>query len=307
MQEEDGRKLEELEERVRQAEEAKLKMEEEIIGRGGTPRRRRRSSSSSRRMIEGGGPGGGGGEDSSNNNNLLLLDDGGGPLGLTDLYTRLAETEDDLRAERHENQKLKIIIDRIHRDVATKTPIFHQRQLELEGALEELEVTRERLEYARREYLDIRADNRDLELQNGQLERECAEWKKENVDLATQVQSLLQRRAAQAGDFVSFEGIASLQKQNQQLLRDHHAMSTKIVELEDKIKNDPDVIELNSLRSEVGSLREERETQAKLVAGIVHQRDLYRALVSKNDAPLLLAQEGTVIDDRVGRDPFLLY
>ena len=219
VREEEGRKEEVLEERVRRAEEAKLAMEEEILGRGGTTPRRR---STSRRMIEGGG-----GADSSNSN-LLLLDDGGGPLGLTDLYTRLAETEDDLRNERKENQKLRVIIDRIHRDVAAKTPIFHQRQLELEGALEELEVTRERLEYARREYTDIRSDNQDLELQNGKLERECASWKQENVDLATQVQGLLQRRAAQAGDFVSFDGIATLQKQNQQLLRDHRSMSTKI-------------------------------------------------------------------------------
>lgn len=293
LREEEGRKVQELEERARLAEEAKLTMEEEILGRGGTPRRR---SISGRRMIEGGSGGGGAAAGEDDSSNLLLLDDGGGPLGLTDLYTRLAETEDDLRAERHENQKLKIIIDRIHRDVAAKTPIFHQRQLELEGALEELEVTRERLEYARREYVDIRADNQDLELRNGQLERECAEWKKENVDLATQVQSLLQRRAAQAGDFVSFDGIATLQKQNQKLLRDHHVLTTKIAELEVKIKNDPDAIELNSLRSEVSALREERETQAKLVAGIVHQRDLYRALVAKNDAPLLLAQEGTTTD-----------
>ena len=153
-------------------------------------------------------------------------------------------------------------------------------------------MTPERLEYARREYTDIRSDNQDLELQNGKLERECASWKQENVDLATQVQGLLQRRAAQAGDFVSFDGIATLQKQNQQLLRDHRSMSTKIEELEEKLKNDPDVMELNSLRAEVGSLREERETQAKLVAGIVHQRDLYRASVAKNDAPLLLAQDG---------------
>jgi len=66
--------------------EAKVKLEEEILGRGGTPRRR----NSSRGMNEGGGTGGGGAagmDDSSHGNNLLLLDNGGGPLGLTDLYT----------------------------------------------------------------------------------------------------------------------------------------------------------------------------------------------------------------------------
>jgi len=64
-------------------------------------------------------------------------------------------------------------------------------------------------------------------------------------------------------------------------------MSDKINELETKIKENPDEIELKQLRSEVVGLREEREKQSKLVVGIVHQRDLYRALVAKNDAPLL--------------------
>ena len=119
-------------------------MEETILNKS-TPRR-------SRRRIDGGGDAPlaiteGGGE----SNSLMMLDDDTQPLSLTDLYTRLASTEDDLRAEQVENQKLKILIDRIHRDVAAKTPIFHQKQMELESALEELDVTTERLEYARRE------------------------------------------------------------------------------------------------------------------------------------------------------------
>ena len=69
----------------------------------------------------------------------MMLEDDSGPLSLTDLYTRLAQTEDELRTEKHECQKLKILINRIHRDVAAKTPIFHQKQLELESALEKLD------------------------------------------------------------------------------------------------------------------------------------------------------------------------
>jgi hypothetical protein len=65
---------------------------------------------------------------------------------------------------------------------------------------------------------------------------ECFELKRENVDLATQVQSLLQRQLAEsAGDMVSFDDITSLQQQNQKLLRDHYSMTDKIAELEDKI------------------------------------------------------------------------
>jgi nucleoprotein TPR len=102
-----------------------------------------------------------------------------------------------------------------------------------------------------------------------------------------QVQSLLQRQCVElAGDMVSFNNIMSLQQQNKKLLRDHHSMTDKIAELEDKIKNNPNGIELKSRRLDVGLLHKEREKQAILVAGIVHQHDLFRALVVKNDAPL---------------------
>eukprot|EP00970_Alexandrium_tamarense_P007523 scaffold1391_cov267-Alexandrium_tamarense.AAC.1 len=127
-----------LEERLAVAEEAKQKFEEDILNKN-TPLRRRR------RMITEGG---------EQMISLAITDGdvmGEGPLSLTDIYTRLAETEDDLRAEQHENKKLKILIERIHRDVASKTPIFHQKQMELESALDEMHDMKERLDYARRE------------------------------------------------------------------------------------------------------------------------------------------------------------
>ena len=285
VRQEEKEKLDEVEGRLHDALEARSRMEEVIMNSNSgstTPRRRRLRL--------------GDGVNSTSPMRLLEDDSGGGdnsePLGLTDLYSRLADTEDDLRAERRENQKLLLILEKVQRDVAAKTPVIRQWQMEHESALEELEVTNERLHFARREVTDIRADNQELESMNSRLERECMELRRENVYLATQIQSLLQRQAAKsAGDVVSFNDIASLQEQNQKLLRNHHFMSDKISELEDKITNDPDRVELTSLRTEVGTLREEREKQTTLVAGIVHQRDLYRALVAKNDAQLIDGQQ----------------
>ena len=267
-QEEEGKRAV-IADRLRVIEEDKKRLEEDVVSK--SPLKRRR-------MIEGG-----------NAAAPLTITDGSssdGPLSLTDLYSRLAETEDELRDEQHENKKLKIIIDRIRRDVAAKTPLFNQKQLELESALEELDEHKERLDYARREVVDIRTDNQDLELKNQQLGRECTELKRENRDLALQVQRLLQRGMGQGIDHdpVTFDSIQTLQEQNQKLLREHHSMSEKIQSLEGHINGNPEKIELDQLKVEVIKLREEREKQSKLVAGIVHQRDLYRALVAKNDA-----------------------
>ena len=161
--------------------------------------------------------------------------------------------------------------------------------------MEELDENRERLDHARREVVDIRADNHDLELKNQEMERECKEMRRENHDLALQVQRLLQRGMSEemTDDPVTFDSIKTLQEQNQKLLRNHHAMSEKITELESHINNNPEKIELDQLKEEVANLREEREKQSKLVAGIVHQRDLYRALVAKNDAALVENDTGS--------------
>jgi hypothetical protein len=64
---------------------------------------------------------------------MPLLESAGGsdgPLGLTDLYSYLAKAKDDLHLECCKNWKVKIIIDQIQREVATKTPMISQWQLE---------------------------------------------------------------------------------------------------------------------------------------------------------------------------------
>jgi nucleoprotein TPR len=289
-QEEEGKRVV-IADRLRAAEEEKMRLEEDVLNTS-TPLK-------GRRLIAGATV-------------PLAITEGSedGPLSLTDLYTRLAETEDDLRAEQHENKKLKIIIDRIHRDVASKTPIFQQKQLELENALEELDENRERLDHARREVVDLRADNHDFELKNQEMENECRELKRENHDLALQVQRLLQRGMGQGtgDDSVTFDSIQTLQEQNQKLLRDHRSMSDKIQTLESHINNNHEKLELDQMKEEIVNLRDEREKQLKLVAGIVHQRDLYRALVAKNDAALVQSEGGNqlaLVDARAEQLPLL--
>ena len=203
---------------------------------------------------------------------------------------KLADAEERLRQATEAKERMEEIIMDGGSSRRRPRMIEGNQQMKRDSALEGSDVANERLHYDRREVTDIRADNQHLEMLNVRLERECSKLRRENVDLATQVQSLLQRRCAEsAGHMVSFDNITSLQQQNQYLLRDHHSMTDKIAELEDKIRNDPNAIELTSLRlEEVSSLRDEREKQATLVAGIVHQRDLYWALlVAKNDAPLV--------------------
>ena len=62
-----------------------------------------------------------------------------------------------------------------------------------------------------------------------------------------------------------------------------------------RIENDPATAELARLCSEAETLHEERKKQAKLVAGIAYHCNLYRALVAKNDAPLVEGESGQAL------------
>ena len=152
--EEEARLREELQGRLEAAEGAKLRLEDDILGKV-TPKRRRRGKGPATPLA-------------------LAADADGDPLGLTDLYSRLAAAEDDLRASRHANQKLKVLLSRVHAKVTAKTPLFRQKQLELEGALVQLDEAQECLDYARREAREARADRKDLEAQLGAAEKEDA-------------------------------------------------------------------------------------------------------------------------------------
>jgi len=66
---------------------------------------------------------------------------------------------------------------------------------------------------------------------------------------------------------VTFDDVVGMQAQNERLLREHHAMSSKVSELEGRVEEDPATIEAARLREEVAGLREEREKQSKIVAG----------------------------------------
>ena len=55
----------------------------------------------------------------------------------------------------------------------------------------ELDEANERLDHTRREAADACADVGDLEIRCREAERECAEFRRENADLAAQVQGLL--------------------------------------------------------------------------------------------------------------------
>jgi len=306
--EESDKKIMALEKRAKKAEEGRKRIEDDLLG-SPTPLRRRRKrrstsrgrSSTSPRALppsSGGGAAAIGEEEGKDNTEDMATDRSEQePLSLTDLYERLADAEDELHNERTEKKRLELFLQRVRIDIEEKGPIMRQRQREYEMAVRDREEMKIRLEEALEEAEEARSDADAVEAERRESKREVKDLKRENIDLAMQVQSLLQRQVqsgagaiAQAltssasDDIVPFGSIEEMQAQNQRLLNEHRRLTDTVSDLEGKLETDPLRLRLETAEAEVVSLREERSRQETLVAGIVQQRDLYRALVANVDS-----------------------
>jgi TPR/MLP1/MLP2-like protein. len=206
---------------------------------------------------------------------LALTD--GEPMTLTALYGNLADAQDEVRKERAERKRLELYLERVHRDIEREAPRQRQERKEYDLAMAQNQDLHSRLNEALEESNSARRELQQLQRELTDTSKECYELRMENKDLAMQVQNLLQK---------SLDGedlAAEIQGQNQQLLKEHHRMSMKISELQKRIDDD----HVQQQIEELDLLRRERDKQAALVANIVHQRDLYRALLNKNDQTLL--------------------
>ncbi len=285
--EEHARATERLEAKLQEAEEGRKRIEDGLLSTP-TPLRRRKSK---RLAIAAEGASdaadgqAGGAEEEE------------GPLSLTDLYEAKAAVEDELLYERRERARLELYLKKIQLDIESKTPEIRRRQRVYEVAIQAQDELKARLSQALDEAEMARGEQQNLVVEKGQLETSCRDLRTENTDLAKQVQALLRAQAGAAAgstddDIVEFQSIDDLQVRNQRLLREHRRLNNKVAELEKELKTDETQAKLADCQAQLAVLREEREKQATLVAGIVQQRDLYRALVAKHDGNLLTSPDG---------------
>ena len=206
---------------------------------------------------------------------LQLTD--GEPMTLTKLYERLADAQDEARQERADKKRLELYLERVQQEVESAAPRQRQERKEYELAMTQNQEMHSRLNEAWEESNIGRRELQQLQRELTDTSRECHELRLENSDMAKQVQTLLQKSLG--GEDLA----AEIQDQNQRLLREHHRMSMSVSDLQERLDHD----NVQEKLEELEAMKEERENQARLVANIVQQRDLYRALLNKNDQSLL--------------------
>jgi len=201
----------------------------------------------------------------------------GEPITLTNLYEKLANAEEDVRQERAERKRVELYLERVRKDIECAVPTQLQERKEYELAMDQNQDMHNRLREAVEESQSARDELLNVQRELRETTRETRELRLENGDLASQVQQLLQKSLG--GEDLAEE----MQSQNQRLLTEHHRMASTIAELEEKI--DADVVQQKL--GELDKIKAEMQNQATFVSDIVQQRDLYRALLIKNDAALL--------------------
>jgi len=278
------RATERLEAKLREAEEGRKRIEDGLLSTPTPLRRRKRlaiAAEAASDLVDG----------------AAADAEEEGPLSLTDLYEAKAAVEDELLYERRERARLELYLEKIKLDIESKTPEIRRRQRAYEIAIQAQDELKARLSQALDEAEMARGEQKNLVVEKGQLETSCRDLRAENTDLAKQVQSLLRAQTGTSAvggsasdDIVEFQSIDDLQVRNQRLLREHRRLNTKVAELEKELNTNETQAKLVDCQNELAVLREEREKQVTLVAGIVQQRDLYRALVAKHDGKLLTSE-----------------
>jgi nucleoprotein TPR len=209
-----------------------------------------------------------------------------GPLGLTDLYTRLEETKETLRKETLRRQLAEARFESVRKDIEEKAPIMNRQRQEYDLAMDRLQEYHQRLEQALGERDDAREDSREARQEAVTLQQRLADKHSESQELAKQVQAMLVSRSGGqvAADIPA--SIEEMQNQNQRLLAEHRRLTKTVSELEGRLQTDTLKTSLGHAESELTSLREDRKHQEVQVLQIVQQRDMYRALLKLENGPL---------------------
>ncbi len=209
----------------------------------------------------------------------------GDPMTLTKLYEKLTDAEEETRRERAERKRVELYLERVRKEIEIAAPRQRQEQKEYALAMSQNQDMHSRLNEAWEESRMARNELQTAQRELRETSRECNELRLENGDMAKQVQQLLLKSLG--GEDLA----AEMQNQNQRLMAEHNSMSITIAELQEKMDNDV----VQQKLQELESMKEEMQNQATLVSNIIQQRDLYRALLVKNDTAILadLGEEGS--------------
>ncbi|XP_045130805.1 nucleoprotein TPR-like [Portunus trituberculatus] len=228
-------------------------------------------------------------------------------LSLTQLYGEYLSTTEKLMAVEEENKRLKRYVDQILKEIEERVPVLkkqredHQKSLETITALQtQLEEALVDIEKQRLEADEARRRSSYMDRENKRLDSQVKDLSKQVTILVSQVEAARaglpppiipnnSKNPSIAGDVISqrlvaFRDVAELQEQNMSLRVSLRELSEQLETSEqsavdEKTKELKE--ELSAAKAQLSELTTARERQEALMTNLVHQRDMYRTLLTQ--------------------------
>ena len=209
------------------------------------------------------------------------------PVGLTELYGRVAQAEDALNAEVIRRKKAEIRVARIEAEIEAEAPRLVRQRKEYELAMQNQKDLQARVEEAMDEAATSRNESNMLQAEVTRLRTEKKDLAEEGKELAQQVRDMLVARSSGTDNPNVAMTVPQMQAANQRLLKEYRKMSEENKDLKAKLDQTDLEKKYQDKKAEYEILVEDRKRQEILVESIAQQRDLYRALLNKHDTNLL--------------------
>ena len=215
-------------------------------------------------------------------------DDGEEPIGLMALHQRVAEAEDALNAEIVRRKKAEIHVCRIEADIKATAPALVRQRKEYEMGVHKQKELQQRMDNALDEASEARTESRMLLSEVSKLNSKNKELTVDGKALAQQIQDMLIASSTGIDNPSAPRTVSQMQAANQRLLKDYADLKGQVNELEYQLQENDLHQEVEDYKQEVAKLVENQNRQEIMVDSIVQQRDLYRALVNKQDTDLIM-------------------
>lgn len=231
-------------------------------------------------------------------------------MSLTQIYSQLVKTLDDLGKEKEDKRQLSITLNTIVQELEEKAPMLQRQKAEHDEAIEANTAMAQQIESIVMECNRLRDEYSEASKIANHYTRENTKLKGELADLGRQVCFLLKeiehsRGGLPNGDhetsrmssnatnsdlnssrvisktLVTFTDIQELQANNQKLLRLVRELTDKHEELEqhkEQFESGEMQSKIESLKNRVSELTEAQERQTKMVNGLIRQRDMFKNL-----------------------------
>ncbi|XP_008561192.1 nucleoprotein TPR [Microplitis demolitor] len=240
-------------------------------------------------------------------------------LSLTQIYTQLMDTVNELTVEREENERLKSQMEVILRELEERAPILQQQREEYSVALSNVSTLTNQLDELLAQNNQMQESHDEAKRIAKHLTRENQKLKTELSDLARQVCFLLKEvQESRTGNtvpmnmdssmdadlassdliskkLVTFKDIEELQETNQKLLAVVRSLSSRQEEIEratDDVTNGEVKEKLDRYADQIAEMQAAQERQTKMVENLMRQKDMYKTMYQQ-----ALNKTGKEIDD----------